>query len=139
MDSKKLGRALASALLTAFIVVSLFGVAQGIGMQTDSHGKMTGCMFSGTAICTMTPFEHLAAWQSMFTAIVSSQSVNMLALLLLAATVFAAFMATQLLFDAALDLLEARQRLYARRAFAAAHLNPLQELFSQGILNPKKH
>ncbi len=75
-------------VLAAFIIVSLYGAASSIGMQKNAQGKMTGCMFTGTAICTMTPFEHLAEWQSMFSA-TAPQSVNTLALLLLVAVTFA--------------------------------------------------
>ncbi len=137
--TKASGRPLALFLFLAFVIVNLYGATYGLGMQKDAQGKMSGCMFSGTTICTMTAFEHLAAWQSAFTATVSHQALSLLALLLLAVTLFAAYMAMRMLFNAVLALLEAHQKLYARRAFAISHVNPLQELFSQGILNPKTY
>ncbi len=123
-------------LLAAFITVNLFGAASGMGMQTNAQGKMTGCMFSGTAICTMTPFEHLAAWQNMFTA-AASQTDSTLLLLLLTALTFLGFATARRLFDDRLDLLESHQKLYVKRLVAHSYINPLQEAFSQGILNPK--
>ena len=123
-------------VLTAFLVVSFVGPMQAMSMPVDQSGQMTGCMFSGTAICTMTPLEHLAAWQSMFSATISNATSIFLLLLLLALVLFV-HIVWRLPFKDQLDWLAVRQRLYSRRSLAFAYTNPLQEAFSRGILNPK--
>jgi len=127
---------IAFLVLAAFIIVNLFGAAHSLGMERDAQGNMSGCFFTGTAICTMTPLEHFAAWQSMFTAATAKAS-NAILLLLLASALFAAFQTMRALFDATIDFLAARQKLYLKYSFAYSHLNPIQEAFSQGILHPK--
>jgi len=126
-------------VLLAFLIVTAFELSN-FGMATKADGQMSSCPFmdiGGAVVCKMSPLEHIEAWQNMFTATVSSKTVDTLALLLLVTIIFAAFTTMRLPFNAMLALLEAHQKLYARRAFAPAHVNPMQELFSQGILNPK--
>ena len=62
-------------LLSLFVIVlfllGAFGVphfGMSMTMDMDGHMAMSGCLMPGmTAICTMTPLEHVAAWQGMFT------------------------------------------------------------------------
>lgn len=122
--------------ILALLLMGIFGFY--FTMPMDSGGHMTGCPFMGaTAVCNMTPLEHMAAWQSMFTS-TPAQAANVLTLLLLAATLVASFF-SRLFPRIDADLLGNKQRLYQKRSFAFAYATPLQEAFSQGILNSKAY
>ena len=123
-------------LLTTFLIVTLLGPMHAMKMPVDQNGHMTGCMFSGTAICTMTPLEHFAAWQAMFSATLANSTSTFLLLLLLALVLLVRIVGT-LPFKEPANRQAVRQRLYARHTLAFAYANSLQEAFSQGILNPK--
>ena len=138
MALEKISRLLGAFILLAFIAVSLFGSGSGISMQTEAHGKMTGCIFSGTTLCTMTPFEHMAEWQTTLSSI-PTQAGSALLLLLVLAAVYVAFVIARQLRHVSFNLIEIRQKLYRKRAFTFAYADPLQEAFSQGILNPKTY
>ena len=108
------------------------------GMTMGADGHMSGCPFMGTtAVCQMTPLEHISAWQNMFTATVTQNSDQFIILMSLFGLTFIAIAALRLMFDSCVALLESRQKLYAKRLPAFSLTNPLQEAFSQGILNPK--
>ncbi|MHB1086805.1 MAG: hypothetical protein ACYCZ0_03600 [Minisyncoccota bacterium] len=101
-------------------------------MSADMYGQMSNCPFMGmSAICNMTPLQHIAAAQAMLTALPQSSDVLVLLLLLLASII-----ATTILSN----IRRARPRaapmpIYARREYAPS--SPLLESFSNGILNPK--
>lgn len=120
--------------LAVFLSLSLTGPMFFSGMQMNDRGQMTGCVFTGTTLCTMTFSEHLAQLQALFNAI-PAKTITLLALALLA---FVTFYRSRSLFRDALRLLSIRYRLYLR---SNTHLciRPLQEAFSQGILNPKAY
>ena len=126
-------------ILVAFIAVSFLEPTNAIVMQTNSHGQMSGCIFTSTGICNMTPLEHVAAWEAMFTAI-PAQTANALLLLILifaVATVFAR--AIRSVLDSALDRLATLHELYVKHSRALTYISPIQEALSQGILNPKTY
>lgn len=123
--------ALAAALLAGNMGLSHFG------MSTDADGNMTtsNCpfMFGQTAICTMSPLEHIAAWQSMFASLPAG-AISILGVLLLAAFIYR--------FNWAKLQFYASKASFRARRFALHHTyilssTSLQELFSNGILNPK--
>jgi hypothetical protein len=114
----------------SFLLLSSFGVLHFSMMQTD--GQMSGCPFMGEgAICQMNPLEHLAAWQSAFTTILPGQSVVFLLLLLSFLLLRFGRQSFARNKDSPIHLFYIR---YRERLF---FLNPLQEAFSNGILNPK--
>jgi hypothetical protein len=114
----------------SFLLLSSFGVLHFSMMQTD--GQMSGCPFMGEgAICQMNPLEHLAAWQSAFTTILPGQSVVFLLLLLSFLLLRFGRQSFARNKDSPIHLFYIR---YRERLF---FLNPLQEAFSNGILNLK--
>lgn len=116
----------------ALLVLGSFGVLH-FGMM-PSDGQMSGCPFMGEgAVCRMDPLEHLAAWQSAFTATIPGQSVASFVLLLLLSLLL---------------LQHGRQRFARKKASPTRGFrvpyrgrlffhHPLQEAFSDGILHPK--
>ncbi len=123
--------------LIAFLSVAFFGAFHIMGMQTQSDGTMGGCLFTGIdEICTMPLAEHLTAWQSMFTSIPAKSTILYLVVLAFALLLFAsAFLKRYFIW--AVERLAAIQRLYLVHHPNPSLFNPLQEAFSQGILNPK--
>lgn len=116
----------------SFLLLSSFGVLHFSMMQTD--GQMSGCPFMGEgAICQMNPLEHLAAWQSAFTTILPDQSLASLLLLLLLSFLLLRIGRQKFARnkDSPIQLFRIRFR---ERLFFPS---PLQEAFSNGILNPK--
>lgn len=122
-----------AGILFVLLLLGSAGVLHfGMGMEYGS--QMTPCPFSGEgAICNMNPLEHIAAWQNAF--IATFQGERGIALLLLA--------------FAAVWTVGFWKRLYTKRAFRSLQkrrhivrkelciVSPLQEAFSNGILNPK--
>ena len=54
----------------AFFFAASVGVMH-IGMKTDDHGHMHDCPFMGmTAICDMSPLQHVSAWQNIYATVV---------------------------------------------------------------------
>lgn len=69
--------ALVALLFLGFLGIGHFGM-------TGSGGQMSNCPFMGmTAICQMSPLQHIAAWQRLFT-ISPTDPLTLLLLLLLA-------------------------------------------------------
>lgn len=105
-----------------------------IGMDMESAPQMSFCpMMLGPAICNMSPIQHIASWQSMFTSI--PQNAALLVFLILSALSMAvAWLWTRLWHFS----LEERARSRDPQVSTVALPAPfLQELFSSGILNPK--
>ena len=128
-------------ILLSFAVVTLLLVSAGLphfgmtmSMDMEGNMTMTDCYMPGmTAICNMSPMEHVASWQSMFTSILT-QGLTFSLLLLVLAAVIAFTLSKQILSPPS-----ERQTLVfstRRREYVPLH-SALQELFSRGILNPK--
>lgn len=101
-----------------------------MNMQTGSH--MPGCpLMGGGTICTMNPLEHIAAWQSAFATTFSGESFIFLLLLVS----FLALRILKQIFSTDKDSLIQPFRVRYRARFFCP--DPLQEAFSNGILNPK--
>ena len=113
--------------LVGFLVFSHFGMEMGVGEQ------MTNCPFmpGQAAMCTMSPLEHIAAWQNVFTALAQE---NILVFLVFASLIFffiGRLWGTSHIFSApALYMLR-------RRVEVPIVLSPLQEAFLRGTLHPK--
>jgi hypothetical protein len=121
--------------LAAFFFVTVFGARYFVGMQMNSKGEMARCIFNTQpGPCPMTITQHIGLLQEMFVA--TPGTIGTFGLLLL--LISFAFLA--LIFVDRFRLLlfrniDSRQKLYLKQHWS--FLSPLQEAFSQGILNPK--
>lgn len=96
---------------------------------------MPGCQFMSEGqpvLCTMSPLEHIEAWQDMFTAIPNSEVLSLLSLLLLA--LFSFNYPPSRWPQPILRLFYIPQPQSGPVLFSASYLT---EAFSDGILNPK--
>lgn len=115
-----------SLIALLFLITAGFGFM--VPMTMDGHHHEPGCPFmpGEQSICMMTPLDHIAAWQSTFTTLVP----DAVKLVLLA-----------LCFVAILPQLFRPPDKLRRSLITVFTLDlppPLyQQLFSQGILNPK--
>lgn len=117
------------------IYVSSFGIYQ-FGMGMDTNGEMVNCPFSShsMSICKMNPIEHIGEWKSMFMTLPPRDALPLLsALLSLLALMGLRFLWKSFQYD------QPQAETYTS-LFYLKHtliLNPIQESFSRGILNPK--
>jgi len=120
----------------ALLLAGTFGLSHfGMMMPTDGIMATANCPFmNGAGICTMSPLEHVALWQSIFTNMAGERGVTILLVLLLMATA-RAFAGTRYSHSPPKDL-HNRLTYYTRRRYVPA-VPVLRELFSSGILNPK--
>ena len=122
--------------IVAFMFMTLFGMFQP-AMNMSMGGDMSShCPFmTGMNLCPMTPLEHVSYMQSFFTSI--PQQENPFLVLLLALSFIAVFGLPWLrnLFSPPNSSSRSFQYFYRQRSRSIP--NVLQELFSQGILNPK--
>ena len=117
-------------LLLGVMFISLFHMSMGM----DMSGGMTDCPFMehGEVICPMNVVDHMEAWKSAFLSVVPSLT------LLLAVAGVAIFVAS-----VASNLLQKTRYLqpsfysWSQSRTYTFSYRPLQELFSNGILNPK--
>ncbi|PJE64539.1 MAG: hypothetical protein COU90_01725 [Candidatus Ryanbacteria bacterium CG10_big_fil_rev_8_21_14_0_10_43_42] len=121
----------------AFFLVSFFGLGH-TNMATGPDGQMSSsnCFMPGmtASLCQMNPFEHIATWQSMFTAIPSQSDFVLLLFALLALSAFFIRSYQSMAPPQALVLLQPVFAYYKRRM---PIMHSLQEAFSNGILHPK--
>lgn len=118
--------------IMAFLLVGSFGMSHA-GMDTKMDGRMIDCPFTpGVSICNMSPLEMIAASQSMFTTLLQPKDPASLLLLLLSA-----ILALALIFKPLSPPRLAFSRAVVPRREYVPISNALQELFSNGILNPK--
>ncbi len=86
------------------------------------------------SLCQMDPLQHIEEWQAMFTVLPNQLSeLAIFTLLLLIGALVARHFLHHLFYP---PLVPAPQHLY-RPPERYASFNPLQELFSNGILHPK--
>lgn len=118
-----------------FLFMSLFGIFQSaMGMSMD--GKMSDCPFMpGMNVCPMSPLEHMTFMQSFFTNIPQQENPLLALLFSLAFIAFVSVTWFKRFFSPPDPSQRALQHFYRQRSFSI--LRVLQELFSQGILNPK--
>lgn len=121
-------------ILYTFYVL-LFGVFQ-MNMDMNSMDGKVNCPFGGhsMAICQMNPMEHIEEWQSMFT-MLPDQNTLSLVLIIFAFLVLSRLKFWNKFSISNLPVLFARVRFTLSNNFKT--FNPLQEAFSNGILNPK--
>lgn len=121
----------------AFVVVAGFSLPHfAMNMSMDMHGNMTmtDCYMPGmTAVCNMSPLEHISSWQSMFTSILTQNNVLSLLLLLFVSIVASVWIRQTL---SPLGIRQSSPLFSRRREYIPLH-SQFQELFSRGVLNPK--
>lgn len=117
----------------AFLFGGTFNLAHA-GMSMED-GQMSGCPFvpGMSAICTMNPLEHIAAWQSMFTIVPAEKTFAFLLLFLFA---LLAVRALRTKIRWTFDLLQSYTS-PQRTSNVFVPRYALQEAFSDGIINPK--
>ena len=128
-----MGYRLATAMLTLlFLGVMFGGLFHMSGM--DMAGDMSGCpyMTHAEVLCSMSIFDHFAAWESHFLALVPQLTILLLAV---AAILTVRAIAPHLL-SPPLRLHAIPIKQYRDRTYTFSY-RPLQELFSRGILHPK--
>lgn len=101
-------------------------------MNMQSDGAMDSCPFTlGSSVCNMTPLEHVGAFQTLFTSTATQYTHFLLLILASAAFLIPVFVKA----NGPPKLHHARRPIHNRRDTPFS--NPLQELYSSGILNPK--
>lgn len=121
----------------AFLSFGFLGISHSsMTMSEDGNMPTFNCPFmSGKAVvCNMNPLQHIAAWQSMFTTALQQNGSDLLMLLLAALAL--ALVWTKLLWSKFAKEPKLAMPIIARRENYLPP-SPLQELFSNGILNPK--
>ncbi len=122
---------LPSLLLAAFLLMSTVGGALTAGMMME-EGSMDHCPYMGvTALCSMSPLEHLQNWQQMFATTPASAS-GLSLLLSMAAVVFFYF------FE---DILSRKQpsRVAYRRRYTNSVFDQLSLALASGVLHSKAY
>ncbi len=129
----KFSKLIAHLTLGIFLIVGGFGVLYSFGMNMNSNRDMSPCPFmaQSSSICTMTPLEHISAWQSMLTAL---PSVNILLFTLLIFSLGTTLLTKAILIQLEKKLLSIYRFRYRKRF---RERNYLQEAYSSGLLNPK--
>ena len=131
--NKKLALIMFTLGIAVFLLMGFLGLSHfSMAMDADGEMAMSDCPFMiGIVICTMSTFEHIATWQSMFAHILQPQHAT---LLLLSLSLLV------------LGLVGQRHQPLANRFKQFASFSygeyvpndkPFQDLFSNGILNPK--
>ena len=131
----KLTKTIFTLGVVAFLLMGVFGLSHaGMTMDADGHMTMDTCPFmSGMGICTMSPLEHVAMWQSMFTS--TSHELNQILVVLVLMISVLGIAWIRYVFPPPRELV--RQRTYYSYREHVPVITVLQELFSSGILNPK--
>lgn len=120
--------------ITVFLFIAFMGL-NSMGTM-GSMGQAARCPFSGhsISICKMNPLEHIEEWQSMFTMIPTKDALSFLSVLLalLALLAIGAWKKFSI-HD------QPWPEIYIDPFYLRKYqiFNPLQEAFSNGILNPK--
>lgn len=131
--TSKLTQIVLSFGIFAFLAVSFLSLSHfGMSMGMDGDMSMSSCPFMNEmTMCDMSPFEHMGIWQSLFANILTPENA-ILVLLLLVALSFPLwahlFSPPKHTFTQIRHIHDDSQR---------GTLSFLQQLFSQGILNPK--
>jgi len=130
-------------IILLFAVLAFFSVGfLGLGhtnmtMSSMEEMPVGNCFMPGmtASLCQMNPLEHIATWQSMFTAIPSQGGILSLLAVLLALILGAVTLFSYRGVAPPKILIPQLSYLYKR--WRVPILDPLQEAFSNGILHPK--
>ncbi|OGZ45525.1 MAG: hypothetical protein A3C84_04245 [Candidatus Ryanbacteria bacterium RIFCSPHIGHO2_02_FULL_48_12] len=136
ISQSTLAKTLFSFGAVVFILMGTLGLSHfGMNMKMDMDGNMdmSDCFMPGmAAICNMSLLEHITTWQHAFLA--PPQQYGILSLLLLFVFVLGAGH-VRWQYPLPKNILQALRSRVAQSYSLPA--TPLQELFSDGILNPK--
>ena len=130
----RLHKKIAYLATTILLLVSGFG-ALNFGMMMSADAQMSHCPFMGMTspvVCKMSPLEHVAAWQNMFTTTPAKDSAVLT--FFLSISFLTLFFFVELQDASGLEFSLHRQR-FRERYFIASP--PLQFAFATGILNSK--
>lgn len=120
--------------IIVFFVAGFAGMSH-LGMTIQADGQMSACPFTpGISICNMNSLEMIAASQSLLNALPQQKDVELLFLLLIAGAF--AFLFFWKSFSP--PKISVPHNFSRHWKYIPPH-NPLQELFSSGILNPKPY
>lgn len=118
----------------AFMLMGMFGMSH-LGMDMDADGHMSDCPFMLSAsLCTMTPFEHIAAFKHLLNATAQHKLTSSLLKLFSIITALSFFLRRSLLYITPLRT----NSPYACPLYPLQPRHILQEAFSDGILNSKR-
>ena len=121
--------------IIAFFAMNFFCVFN-VGMPQSMDGKMAGCTsMPGTSVCSMSPIEHAVYMQGLLVNIPQHQDPILAFLLALTFISTAGLIWFQGLLSPPDINLRKLQYFYRQKSFSILRL--LQELLSQGLLNPK--
>ena len=122
------------AIAIGTFVLGGFLTTSHLGTDMQREGSVGLCPFMpGVAICNMTPMQHIAAAQSMFTALPVHADFSTILLAFLAAVVGFLPLLRRTFFPPILASISLTVR---RDGYIPTH-SALQEVFARGILNPK--
>lgn len=128
-----MNKALSIILLVFFLGTMFFSLFH-MSMGMDMSGEMNDCPFMshGEVICPMNLIDHIGAWKSTFFSVIPTLTLFLAAVgvaVLLASVAPNLWQGIQYTSSSIYRWLQIRVYTYSYR--------PLQELFSNGILNPK--
>lgn len=121
-------------ILTAFLAISIFGYAYS-NMQMGSNGHMSGCVFAGTGICTMSPLQHADHLREMLTAVIAFPILALLVSAIIG-LISVGFFARLFTRDYA-DWICLHPIFRQKRLALLRSRMPLQEAYATGRLNSK--
>lgn len=131
-----------------FILVSVFGIfictnlfmnmAMPMEQAMESSHSLN-CVFgmnmAESTLCPMSAVEHISSWQQFFTAVIPSDLLGLLALLLvIAVAVFSAVFAPS---STSPPLTVVRLALYYKQHWSIKLYNYFLHIFARGIIQPK--
>ena len=119
-------------LIFVLSLVITFAFGPLVGMKMDNNGEMEGCPFAMSAICPMGVFEHIGNWQSLFMVIL--QEISTLSLLITFTLIL--LIRHKTLYKLP-DTATQTQSHYLYQNPEVPIFHYLEEMFSQGILNPR--
>ena len=119
-------------LISTLSLISVFAFGSLAGMKMNNNGEMEGCPFTMSAICPMGVFEHIGNWQSLF--MVTFKKVSTLSPLITFALILLVGYRTSYKPP---DITTQTHSHYWYQTQEIPVFNYLQEMFSQGILNPR--
>lgn len=122
----------------SFLWLGTFGLFNHMSeMKSDNQMNMGSCLFNGQEeeICKMDFSEHLSVWQSIVTSLPQNFGLLNILLLTVVLVVMIPFIHDPLY--GLSEKIKFRYKFYIRQNPQISLFNFIQEIFSQGILNPK--
>ena len=129
--AQKLGKFLILMGVIAFLLGCTLGLS-GFGMSMQPDGQVSDCPFMGkVTICNMSPLEHIALLQGMFTSSIQQSPILVLLFLLLAVALM------RLIVRALPRDEDVDPHLLSFAHRESKNINPLRLAFARGIIHPK--